>query len=119
MDGRRRTRAFPLEYATRVGETLVKVDACLCDALHYLDPAVLGSPFPARIADATPVHSQLLLDHIRQIRLAMQMIVERQRLPLPTPNVSSLSACRLCVNAAKAILAIAKLELRNESPMAS
>ncbi len=100
MESRRRTGTFPRECAARVGDALVKVDACLCEALHCLDPAVLGSPFPTRIADAVPVHRQLLLDNIRQIRKAMQTIVERYRLPLPRPTVSALEACRLRANEA-------------------
>ena len=44
--------AFPPAYTQRVADALSRVDACVSDALHYLDPLSRASPFPARIRRA-------------------------------------------------------------------
>lgn len=58
----------PRAYAVHIGQTMVKVDACLCKALHCLNPSVLDSPFSCTLADAAPVHRKLRLGPIRAAR---------------------------------------------------
>jgi Dynamin family. len=108
------TGTFPPAYAARIGEALVRVDASLTEALQCLDPVVEGSPFATRIADATPVHRQLMLDHLARVRAAMQTMVERHHLPLPTPTRSAIQTCRLRVN--EALLTVAGLDPRRPQP---
>jgi hypothetical protein len=105
-----RNSTFPSDYASRVGETFVRIDACLTDALHYLDPVSHRSPFPSRIADGVPVQHQMMLEGLNQIRAAMCTIAERHGIALPTPETGAVNACRLRIS--EAILAVSELDPR-------
>ncbi len=104
---------FPPDYAKRIGAAFVRIDASLCDALHYLEPVTHGSPFASRIADGVPVQYQLLLGQLEQVRDAMHTITERHRIPLPAPTASAIESCRRRIS--EAMLAIADLEPRADA----
>ena len=101
---------FPPAYSRRAGETFVHIDACLTDALHYLNPVVQQSPFPTRLADAVPVQHQLMLNELELIRTAMQTITARHHISLPAPTTSAIESCRLRIS--EAMLALSELEPR-------
>ncbi|CAG9268055.1 conserved hypothetical protein [Paraburkholderia unamae] len=105
-----RTHTFPAAYARRVGDVFVRIDACLTDALHYLDPVMQRSPFSSRVADAVPVQHQMMLSELELIRKAMQTITARHEFSLPAPHRSSIESCRLRVS--EAMLALAELDPR-------
>ena len=110
MIGGRKAPTFPPDYAKRIGATFVHIDACLGDALHYLEPAVHGSPFASRIADGIQVQYRLIFTLLGQVRNAMRTIVDRHHIPLPAPTTSAIDSCRLRIN--EAMLAIADLDPR-------
>lgn len=111
MPGDRKNHVFPPDYAQKVGEVFVRIDACLADALHCLDPVTHLSAFASRIADGVPVQHQMLLDGLDQVRSAMRTIVERHRIALPAPDASAVDTCRLRIS--EAILAASELDPRN------
>lgn len=103
-------RPFPSAYSRRVGEVFVRIDACLTDVLHYLDPVVHQSPFTSRIADAVPVQHTLILNELELIRSAMQTITARHRISLPAPTTSAIESCKLRIS--EAMLALSELDPR-------
>ncbi|WP_028217729.1 dynamin family protein [Paraburkholderia oxyphila] len=104
---------FPPAYSRRAGEVFVRIDACLTDALHYLNPVVQQSPFPTRLADAVPVQHQLMLNELERVRSAMQTITARHHLSLPAPTTSAIESCRLRIS--EAMLALSELDPRTAS----
>ncbi|MFP6560977.1 dynamin family protein [Paraburkholderia sp. B3] len=105
--------AFPPEYARRTGEAFARVEACLSDALHDLDPVTQTARFGARIADGLPVQHQMVYGQLGQIREAMQTIADRHQIPIPARTVSAIESCRLHVS--EAMLAISGLDPRAEA----
>jgi hypothetical protein len=105
---------FPPAYSRRVGEAFVRIDSCLTDVLHYLDPVVQQSPFASRIADAVPVQHTLMLNELELIRTAMQSISARHRISLPTPSASALESCKLRIS--EAMLILSELDPRTATP---
>ncbi|WP_321912114.1 dynamin family protein [Paraburkholderia sp. J11-2] len=105
-----RQDTFPAVYARRVGDAFVRIDACLTDALHYLDPLMQRSPFASRVADAAPVQHQMMISELELIRKAMQTITARHDVSLPAPRTSSLESCRLRIS--EAMLALSELDPR-------
>ncbi|WP_321969123.1 dynamin family protein [Paraburkholderia tropica] len=103
-------RLFPPAYSRRVGEAFVRIDTCLTDVLHYLDPVVQRSPFASRIADAVPVQHTLILNELELVRTAMQTITARHRISLPAPGTSAIESCRLRIS--EAMLALSELDPR-------
>ena len=108
-----RDHTFPPAYSRLAGEVFVRIDACLTDALHYLNPVVQQSPFPTRLADAVPVQHQLMLNELELIRTAMQTITARHHISLPAPTTSAIESCRLRIS--EAMLALSELEPRTAS----
>lgn len=104
---------FPPAYSRRAGEVFVRIDACLTDALHYLNPVVQQSPFPTRLADAVPVQHQLMLNELELVRTAMQTITARHHISLPAPTTSAIESCRLRIS--EAMLALSELDPRAAS----
>ncbi|CAB3793645.1 hypothetical protein LMG28688_03780 [Paraburkholderia caffeinitolerans] len=104
---------FPPAYSRRAGEVFVRIDACLTDALHYLNPVVQQSPFPIRLADAEPVQHQLMLNELELVRTAMQTITARHHISLPAPTTSAIESCRLRIS--EAMLALSELDPRTAS----
>lgn len=105
-----RKHTFPAAYARRVGDVFVRIDACLTDALHYLDPVMQRSPFSSRVVDAVPVQHQMMLSELELIRKAMQTITARHDVSLPAPRASSVESCRLRIS--EAMLALSELDPR-------
>ena len=105
-----KTHTFPSAYSQRVGDVFVRIDACLTDALHYLDPVVQRTPFASRVADAVPVQRQIMLSELELVRKAMQTITTRHDVSLPAPRTSSIESCRLRIS--EAMLALAELDPR-------
>lgn len=101
---------FPSAYSRRVGEAFVRIDTCLTDVLHYLDPVVHQSPFASRIADAVPVQHTLILNELELIRSAMQTITARHRISLPAPSTGAVESCKLRIS--EAMLALSELDPR-------
>jgi len=106
-------RAFPPDYAEKLGEVFVRIDACLTDAVHYLDPVTHVSAFASRIADGVPTQHQISLNGLDNVRAAMHTIVQRHGIALPRPATSAINACRLRIS--EAILAASELDPRNWS----
>lgn len=105
-----RQDTFPAAYARRVCDVFVRVDACLTDALHYLDPVMQRSPFASRVADAVPVQRQMMVSELELIRKAMQTMTARYGVSLPAPRTSSIESCRLRI--CEAMLALSELDPR-------
>lgn len=117
MPSNDKDRAFPAAYSRRVGEAFVRIDACLTDALHYLQPVVQQSPFPSRVADAVPVQHQLMLNELELIRTAMKTISARHHISLPAPGTSAIESCRLRIS--EAMLALSELDPRTADAASS
>lgn len=109
-----RNSTFPPDYARQIGEAFVRIDSCLTEALHYLDPVTHLSQFSSRIADGVPVQRQMMLDGLNQVRAAMHMIVERHGITLPAPKTGAVNACRLRIS--EAILVVSELDPRIGNP---
>ncbi|WP_322014148.1 dynamin family protein [Paraburkholderia sp. J12] len=103
-------RPFPTAYSRRVGEVFVRIDTCLTDVLHYLDPVVQHSPFASRVADAVPVQHTLILNELELVRTAMQTISARHGISLPAPTASAIESCKLRIS--EAMLALSALDPR-------
>ncbi|WP_261542107.1 dynamin family protein [Burkholderia multivorans] len=105
--------AFPTSYSQRIVDAFTRVDACISDALHCLDPLSRASPFPARIADGVPVQYQRLVAEFDQLRAVMRMIADRHGISPSAPTASAIECCRLRIS--EAMLAISLLDPRIDS----
>ncbi|MDN7926893.1 dynamin family protein [Burkholderia vietnamiensis] len=105
--------AFPPAYTQRIADAFSRVDACVSDALHYLDPLSRASPFPARIADGIPVQYQRLVAELDQLRTVMRTIADRHRISPSAPTASAVACCRLRIS--EAMVAISQLDPRIET----
>ncbi|KVW86799.1 dynamin family protein [Burkholderia cepacia] len=106
---------FPPAYAKRITDAFAQVDACLSDALHYLDPVSRASPFPTRIADGVPVQYQRLIGEFDELRAVMRTIADRHGISPTAPTASAVECCRFRIS--EAMVAIAQLDPRIESGM--
>ncbi|WP_175685337.1 dynamin family protein [Burkholderia anthina] len=105
--------AFPPAYMQRIADAFSRVDACVSDALHYLDPLSRASPFPARIADGVPVQYQRLVAEFDQLRAVMRTIADRHGISPSAPTASAVECCRLRIS--EAMVAISQLDPRIET----
>lgn len=105
MSDTRNFSDFPPDYASRVGQAFLQIDALLVRAAQALDPFAHDSPFAALASDTTVARHALVVDRVMRLRAAMERIAARHAMPLPATANGATQAARVYVDQALVVAA--------------